>query len=168
MLAKLIAPALLAFSVLNADAHFTITAPKPIGTNLKRQREAPCGGFKMGDRSRGVTEWPVGGIDVAWDSANATAGWQVNAVLANDTSSTLTSTTNLRTLYTHAKGPFCLPSVAGLPEWVGLDAVLQIQQWTLGGKYYFSCSAIKFVDGPAPPSTCNMNPGKRLRAWDED
>ncbi|RYP23284.1 hypothetical protein DL765_001193 [Monosporascus sp. GIB2] len=164
MIVKLIAPTILALSALNAEAHFTITAPQPIGSDLQRQRKAPCGGFEMGDRSRGVTEWPVGGIDVAWDSANATAGWQVSAVLANDTYPTLISKTNLRTLYTHATGPFCLPGVGGLPEWVGLDAVLQIQQWTGNGEYFFSCSAIKFVDGPAQPSTCNMSYGKKLRA----
>ncbi|RYP83456.1 hypothetical protein DL769_001359 [Monosporascus sp. CRB-8-3] len=168
MLAKLIAPALLALLAPNADARFTIITPQPMGSDPQRQREAPCGGFEMTDRSHGVTEWPVGGIDVAWDSANATAGWQVSAVLANDTSCTLTSKTNLRTLYTHATGPFCLPSVGGLPEWVGLDAVLQIQQWTGDGDYFFSCSAIKFVDGPAPPSTCNMYHGKRMRVLDED
>lgn len=49
-----------------------------------------------------MTEWPVDGIDVAWDSTNATAGWELSAVLVNGTDANadtdFSSKFNLRTL----------------------------------------------------------------------
>lgn len=49
-----------------------------------------------------MTEWPVDGIDVAWDSTNATAGWELSAVLVNgtdaNTDTDFSSKFNLRTL----------------------------------------------------------------------
>ncbi|EMR67584.1 hypothetical protein MGN70_009740 [Eutypa lata] len=159
----------LAASLLSpvANAHFTLTTPAPIGTDIGGERATPCGGFDPYDRSN-VTEWPVDGIDVAWDSTNATAGWELSAVLVNGTDANadtdFSSKFNLRTLYTSTVGPFCLAKVRGVAEWVGEDAVLQVRQWVGNGNYLYACSAIKFVNTEAPASTCNANPGKMFRA----
>lgn len=146
-----------------ASALFNLTSPAPI-TSLGTTppdgagagagagaggRATPCGGADALDRSR-VTEWPVGGLDVAWSSAEAQAGWEVNAVLLlngtaggsqNGSDFDSDSKYNLRTLYTTAAaGPFCLAKVRGVAEWVGLDAVLQVRQWTGNGNYLYAVS----------------------------
>lgn len=95
-----------------ANAHFTLTSPEPIGTDISAQRATPCGGFDAYDRTH-VTEWPVGGIDVSWDSANATAGWELNAVLVNGTNTDADFDTkyNLRTLVSKQPSNFQEPFV---------------------------------------------------------
>ncbi|KAK7753287.1 hypothetical protein SLS62_004806 [Diatrype stigma] len=175
MLSRLTTTALAAISLCGlptASALFNLTAPAPLaslgGDAGAGGRAAPCGGADARDRSS-VAEWPVGGLDVAWSSAEAQAGWQINAVLLSDNDggengTDFASKNNLRTLYTTAAaGPFCLAKVHGIAEWVGQDAVLQVQQWTGNGNYFYACSAIKFIDGEAPASKCNVNAGKMFR-----
>lgn len=145
-----------------ASAAFNLTAPAPIpipfpipslnGTMAEAGRAMPCGGADPLDRSS-VTEWPVGGLDVRWSSAEAQAGWSVDAVLLNNNNNgtnggadgtDFADKHNLRTLYTTntAAGPFCLASVQGVAEWVGReDAVLQVRQWTGNGNYFYAVSS---------------------------
>lgn len=148
-----------------AGASFTLSRPGPLGAadDTAGQRASPCGGFDALDRSGGVTEWPVGGgagsgVDVLLDTPDASAAWQLSAFLLNETDPARPEDPAvLHFLYTQRAGPFCVPAVGGVAAWAGLDAVLQIRQWTGNGSYFYAVSVFFPEEGggrggsPPPP-----------------
>ncbi|KAF1996689.1 hypothetical protein P154DRAFT_623023 [Amniculicola lignicola CBS 123094] len=139
-----------------ASAHFVLETPPSIGFNDVKEAEAPCGGFDVKNRDK-VTEWPVGGYPVYVQSTHTRAKWTYKAALLNSTSSFVDL---IPQVGQEGLGDFCLTSIPGVAEWVGLDAVVQVAQEAHDGKLY-QCAAVKFTSGNAftPESSCKNGTG---------
>ena len=80
---------------------------------------------------------------MTWDTPDLTSSFRLTALLANATADPQyeDGQRTLDLLYSTKPGPFCLAGVHGVPEWVGLDAVLQVRQWVGVTDYLYSVSA---------------------------
>lgn len=139
----LVALAIALVAVSPARASFDLTSPQPFSSSdPERAKEWPCGGQDLEERTN-VFEWPLGdeGIDVTWDSPDATAGWLLTALLPNATADPGKEDGKriLDLLYTTKPGPYIVSGVRGVPEWAGLDVVLQVRQW-IDVDYLYSVS----------------------------
>ena len=132
-------------AVLPVRASFDLKSPQPFGAvDPSRAQEWPCGGQDLEERAH-VFEWPVrgdGGIDVTWDTPDTSSSFRLTALLLNATADPTyeEGQRTLNLLYSTKPGPFCLSDQHGVPEWVGLDAVLQVRQWVGVSDYLYSVS----------------------------
>jgi len=107
-----------------AQAHFVLQVPPSLGHESASEPKGPCGGFEISTRTP-VTDFPVGGSPVGFLNTHNTAIFEFKAALLKDLSTWryLTLALNLTGL-----GSFCEPSIPGVKEWAGQDAVLQVVQ----------------------------------------
>lgn len=128
-----VAAALALVAVSPAWASFDLITPQSLaGSDLERASEWPCGGQDLQQRTYEY-QWPLSdnGVDITWDSPDSNAGWLLTALLPNATAEpgNEDGTRILDLLYTTKPGRYTARGIRGVPEWVGLDVILQVRQW---------------------------------------
>ena len=115
------------------NAHFVLQIPTSIGYDDTLESTGPCGSFDPSDRSKGVTDWPIGGYPVSVLTTHTTVTWDFKASLLSDVGTWVPLTPVLDQT---GVGFFCEPSIPGNPAWVGQQAVLQVTQHGPDGVLY--------------------------------
>jgi hypothetical protein len=136
---------LLSILVVATSAHFVLQVPTSLGFNDALEATAPCDGFDIGDRSKGVTDWPVNGAPVQILTTHPDVQLEIKAALLSNTSSFKFL---VPVVAQHGVGTFCIPSVPGIADWVGQQAVFQMIQHAPDGALY-QVRAITLPPGPS-------------------
>jgi hypothetical protein len=116
-----------------SNAHFVLQIPTSIGYTSALEGTAPCGSYSPTDRSKGVTNWPLGGSAVKVLTTHSHSTWDFKIALLSNTASWIPVT---RVLDQSGVGYLCEPQIPGLAAWVNQDAVLQVIQHATDGDLY--------------------------------
>lgn len=139
------------------NAHFVLQIPTSLGFNDDSESTAPCGSFDPADRSKGVTDWKVGGDSIGVLTTHTSVTWEFNAALVSDIN---TWVPLVQSFTQTGVGTVCFSGVPGFSAWVGKPAVLQVLAHSPDGILY-QCAAIQFVAGGpgSAPSGCITSSG---------
>ena len=117
-----------------ASAHFTVTIPPPLGTNLDNEATSPCGGYSPSN-SDTLANFHVGGDAVAFDTLHAQSFFAFRGILG-DSLSTANWTSLIPTVEEFGLGAFCEPTVSVPEAWAGSSGLLQVIQDSEDGVHY--------------------------------
>ncbi|ERS98651.1 GPI anchored cell wall protein [Sporothrix schenckii 1099-18] len=158
-MAPLASAALLLAASAVVSAHFTLDYPPTIGFNDDKESIGPCGSFTPDFSKDNVTDFHVGGDNVAINLLHPQGTWLYRATL--DQTATGNNWTQLHpeTLQT-GLGKFCQPAIAVPESWAGKKGVLGIVVDAPDGLLY-QCASVNFVAGAATQnqSTCTNSSG---------
>ena len=115
------------------NSHFVLQYPISLGYTDSTETTAPCGGYTVTDRSKGVANWPLGGQSIKVITTHTSVTWEYRAALLSNP----TGWVSLAPILTQTGvGNFCEPQIPGYAPWVDQDAVLQVIQHAPDGALY--------------------------------
>jgi len=126
---------LLAALATQSSAHFLLNYPPTIGFDDSLEGTAPCGSFTIDFSKDNVTNFYVGGSEVAVTSIHPQANWLFRATLG--TSQNTTDWTQLMPIVQQTGlGDYCEPSVPAPASWAGKQGIISIVQDAPDGILY--------------------------------
>jgi len=134
---KLISLVGFAFAHLST-AHFLVTTPPALGSNINNEDVAPCGGFTPSS-SDTQTNFHVGGDAIGVSSLHAQAWFAYRGMLGTSLT-TPNWTVLIPTVEEFGLNNFCQPSIAVPSTWAGSSGLLQIIQDAEDGVHYQVCN----------------------------
>ncbi len=152
------ATAFLLFST-RASAHFTLDYPPTIGFDEDKESTGPCGGFTPDFAKDTVTDFHVGGDNVAINLLHPQGTWLYRATL--DTTTTKNEWTQLvPEIMQTGLGHFCQPAIGVPASWAGQKGLIGLVVDAPDGLLY-QCAAVNFVSGAATAlqSACTNSSG---------
>ena len=139
--------ALLAAASL-ANAHFVLSFPPTIGFNDDKEDVGPCGGFTPDFATDNLTDFFVGGDNIATNLLHAQGTWLYRATLGASTGADANWTALFPEVQQTGLGKFCQPSVTAPAAWAGHKGVLSVVVDAPDGLLY-QCASVNFVAGAA-------------------
>ncbi len=120
------------------SAHFVLEHPTSIGFDDEKLGQGPCGSFNPTDRSKGVSEWSVGGDNIAVISTHGRVTWEFNIALVSEPTTWIPL---IQPVGQRGVGNICFKGIPGYAAWIGRPAVLQVVQHGHDGDLYQVCSS---------------------------
>ncbi|EPE05417.1 gpi anchored cell wall protein [Ophiostoma piceae UAMH 11346] len=142
--------ALLAAASL-ANAHFVLSYPPTIGFNDDKEDIGPCGGFTPDFATDNLTDFFVGGDNIATNLLHAQGTWLYRATLDETAGASANWTKLFPEVLQSGLGKFCQPSVTAPAAWAGKKGVLSVVVDAPDGLLY-QCASVNFVAGAASAS----------------
>lgn len=137
--------------VLVVEATFILRLPPALGVGNAINGFGPCSGyFDLSNQYNSVAEFPTEGYPILLNTTDLQSTFWYRASLLTKPYS---NTTVLEWHYLlppvtqTGVGEFCLPTVPGKKEWVGLDALVQVIQESSGGIFYQVCIFVDSSEG---------------------
>src|SRR5215469_15160158 len=122
-----LAASLLAALVSQSSAHFLLNYPPTIGFQDDLEETAPCGSFTVDFSNDNLTDFYVGGSEVAVTTVHPQANWLFRATLGSN-QHTNNWTQLMPIIQQTGLGIFCEPAVTVPPSWAGQQGILSIVQ----------------------------------------
>ncbi|CAK7209800.1 hypothetical protein SBRCBS47491_000563 [Sporothrix bragantina] len=150
---------LLAASAAVVNAHFTLDYPPTVGFNEDKEPNGPCGGFTPDFTTDNVTDFHVGGDNVAINLLHPQGTWLYRATL-DQTGASNNWTQLMPEVMQTGLGKFCQPAIAVPESWAGQKGIVGVVVDAPDGLLY-QCAAVNFVAGAATSnqSTCTNSSG---------
>ena len=126
---------LLTILVSQSSAHFYLNYPPTIGFDDDLESEAPCGSFTVDFSKDNVTNFHVGGDNIALTSIHPMATWLFRATL-DQTATKGNWTTLLPPVSQAGLGDYCERDVTVPSTWAGQKGVIGIVQDAPDGILY--------------------------------
>ncbi|CAK7200938.1 hypothetical protein SEUCBS139899_003638 [Sporothrix eucalyptigena] len=158
-MAPLASAALLLAASAVVNAHFTLDYPATIGFNDDKEGTGPCGSFTPDFSNDNVTDFHVGGDNVAINLLHPQGTWLYRGTL-DQTASSNNWTQLFPEVMQTGLGKFCQPAIAVPESWAGQKGVIGVVVDAPDGLLY-QCAAVNFVAGAATTnqSTCTNSTG---------
>ncbi|CAK7268957.1 hypothetical protein SEPCBS57363_003357 [Sporothrix epigloea] len=153
------AAVLLAASAAVVNAHFTLDYPPTIGFSDDDEGTGPCGSFTPDFSKDNVTDFHVGGDNIAIHFFHPEGVWFYRATLDQTAASNNWTQLFPETMQT-GLGKFCEPLIPAPESWVGQKGVIGVVVDGPDGLLY-QCAAVNFVAGAATmnQTTCTNGTG---------
>ncbi|CAK7235495.1 hypothetical protein SCUCBS95973_009289 [Sporothrix curviconia] len=150
---------LLAASAAVVNAHFTLDYPSTIGFDEDEEPTGPCGSFTPDFTKDNVTDFHVGGDNIAVNLLHTQGTWLYRATL-DQTAASNNWTQLFPEVMQTGLGKFCQPAIAVPESWAGQKGVIGVVVDAPDGLLY-QCAAVNFVAGAATAnqSTCTNSTG---------
>lgn len=158
-MAPLASAALLLAASAVVNAHFTLDYPTTIGFDDDKEGSAPCGSFTPDFATDNVTDFHVGGDNIAINLLHPQGTWLYRATLDQTASGNNWTQLFPETMQT-GLGKFCQPAIAVPESWAGQKGVIGVVVDAPDGLLY-QCAAVNFVAGAATvnQTTCTNSSG---------
>ncbi|CAK7267279.1 hypothetical protein SEPCBS119000_002461 [Sporothrix epigloea] len=153
------AAVLLAASAAVVNAHFTLDYPPTIGFSDDDEGTGPCGSFTPDFSKDNVTDFHVGGDNIAIHLLHPQGTWFYRATL-DETAASNNWTQLFPEIQQTGLGKFCEPLIPAPESWVGQKGVIGVVVDGPDGLLY-QCAAVNFVAGAATmnQTTCTNSTG---------
>jgi len=118
-----------------SSAHFLLNYPPTIGFDDSLENEGPCGSFTVDPSKDNITNFNVGGSEIAVTSIHPQANWLFRATLGTD--QTTNNWTQLMPIVQQTGlGDFCEPAISVPASWAGKQGIISIVQDAPDGILY--------------------------------
>jgi len=118
-----------------SSAHFLLNYPPTIGFDDSLEGDSPCGSFTVDFSQDNVTDFYVGGSEIAVTSIHPQAYWLFRATLG--TNQNTTSWTQLIPIVEQTGlGDYCEKSIAVPASWAGQQGIISVVQDAPDGILY--------------------------------
>lgn len=118
-----------------SSAHFTLQYPPTVGFVDSVETTAPCGGFTVDFSKDNVTNFNVGGSEIAVTSIHPQANWLFRGMLGADQNAN--NWTQLMPIVQQTGlGVFCEPAISVPASWAGQQGIIGIVQDAPDGILY--------------------------------
>lgn len=114
----------LLLAAAGAHAHFTVGYPKPLSSSHDEQGTGPCGGITPDLATAEVTDFHVGGDNVATRTSHAQGNWLYRVTLDPRAAGNWTQVYPI--VQQSGLGDFCAPLVSVPGEFVGKKGILSV------------------------------------------
>ncbi|CAK7239736.1 MAG: hypothetical protein STHCBS139747_001171 [Sporothrix thermara] len=151
---------LLAASAAVVNAHFTLDYPPTIGFSDDDEGTGPCGSFTPDFATDNVTDFHVGGDNVAINLLHPQGTWLYRATLDEAAAVDSNWTQLFPQVMQTGLGKFCQPAIAVPASWAGQKGVIGVVVDAPDGLLY-QCASVNFVAGAATTdqATCTNSSG---------
>jgi hypothetical protein len=109
-----------------ASCDFILVKPNTLGYIEANETKGPCGGVEDTAFLGEATNHPIAGLAFAMWTGQVESLWRFKAALVSDLDNWVELQRPVAQL---GYGHWCLPSVPGVEEWVGQEAIVQVKQF---------------------------------------
>jgi len=135
-----------------AHAHFTVSYPKPLGSSHDEQGTGPCGGITPDLATAEVTDFHVGGDNVATRTSHAQGNWLYRVTLDPKAAGNWTQVYPI--VQQSGLGDFCAPLVSVPSDFVGKKGILSVVG---GGGHGYLYAVSSYTGGPCQNRSSRPN-----------
>jgi len=118
-----------------SSAHFLLNYPPTIGFDDSLEGEGPCGSFTVDFSQDNVTDFNVGGSEIAVTSIHPQANWLFRATLGSNQNTT-NWTQLIPIVQQTGLGDYCEKSIAVPASWAGQQGIISVVQDAPDGILY--------------------------------